>query len=272
MATNNGAYYDYADMAPKATFFRSSDRKTKTLTIKSGQVLKALSFVETDANGKAIAHGSLVETALADFDTALTTGQTLILAGLTFTSGSGGTTVAQLVEAWSGIPAGTAAAGINTLQGSKVSAVIGTFTAGTLTGYTTTKISATRVRFDAQGTGAASATDLAATGTGTAPTITITQYAASNKIAGVVVYDVDASAADVDAAVYQEASFWADALVWSVDTTVDTIELSDGTTKAVTAYNTGCAGTDAASNLLKQKFVEGSEFEPLGFIDVGRII
>ena len=136
-----------------------------------------------------------------------------------------------------------------------------------MTGYNTTSVSTTKVRFDASS--AASATDVAATGTGTAPTIVITQFASLNKIAGVLLFDVDASAGDVDATAYSEASFWASALTWAVDVAVDTITLVDGTTKAVTAYNTGCAGTSAASNLLKQKFVESTEFEPLGFLTAG---
>jgi hypothetical protein len=139
---------------------------------------------------------------------------------------------------------------------------VGTFTSGTLAGYSTTNINSTKVRFDAVGTGAASATDVAVTGTGSAAgSVAVTQFAAMKPIAGVLVYDVDATSADVDAAVYTEASFWAQALTWAVDVAVDTvITPSTGATVAVTAYNTGAAGTSAASNLLKSKFVEGSEF------------
>lgn len=153
MATNNGAYLDYPDYTPEAIFFRSSPRATKVVTVKSGQVLKARSFIETVTTvgadkGKAIAH-----------------------------SGN-----------------------------------------------------------------------------------------AAKKIAGVTLYDVDASAGDVEIAVYTEASFWADALVWSVNVGTDTITLPDGTTKAVTAYDTG-----ATTDLTKQQFVEGSEFEPLGFTKAGEV-
>lgn len=147
MAEYNGGFQSYPDRVTKKTFFRVDDRQTKTVTIKAGQVLKALSFVESDVDGKAIAHTGVV----------------------------GG-----------------------------------------------------------------------------------------NKIAGVTVFDVDASAADVDASIYVEASFWADALVWDVDPLVDVIDKFDGTAIAVTAYDTGCT-----TNLLKQKFVEGTEFEPLGFLTAG---
>jgi len=147
MADYNGGFVNYPDRVTKKTFFRADDRQTKTVTIKSGQVLKALSFVETDSAGKAIAHSGVV----------------------------GG-----------------------------------------------------------------------------------------KKIAGVTVFDVDASAGDVEASIYTEASFWASALVWSVDALTQTIDKFDGTTVAVTAYDTGCT-----TDLLKQKFVEGTEFEPLGFLTAG---
>ena len=84
-----------------------------------------------------------------------------------------------------------------------------------------------------------------------------------------MLFDVDASAGDVDATAYQEASFWAQALTWAVDVAVDVVTKVDGTTVAVTAYNTGCAGTSNTSNLLKQKFGESTEFEPLGFLSAG---
>lgn len=267
MAELNGGWSDYPNRVTKKIFFRADDRETKTVTIKSGQVIKALSFLETDASGKAIAHGGLTESATATFATALTSGQTLIIAGLTFTAGSGGASAIQVADMWSDLPAETGYVAAAALALAKYAVTVGTFTAGTLTGYATTKVSTTKIRFDS--TSAASATDVAATGTGGAPTIVISQYAALNKIAGVLLFDVDASAGDVDATAYTEASFWASALVWAVDVAVDTITLVDGTTKAVTAYNTGCAGTSATSNLLKQKFVENSEFEPLGFLSAG---
>lgn len=269
MATEyNGGLYSYNDRVTKKIFFRACERNTKSVTIKSGQVIKALSFLETDASGKCIAHGGLTESATVTFSAALTSGQTLIIAGLTFTAGSAGTTTAQLATVWSGLLDGvTAAAASAAILAAGIATTVGTFTSGSLAGYNTTLVSTTKVRFDA--TSAASATDVAATGTGTAPTIAITQYAALNKIAGVLVFDVDASAGDVDATVYQEASFWAQALTWAVDTAVDVVTKVDGSTVAVTAYNTGCAGTSATSNLLKQKFVESTEFEPLGFLSAG---
>jgi hypothetical protein len=275
MTDYNGGYQNFANRTRTKTFFRAADRNTKTITVKSGQVIKAYSFLESDVNGKMIAHGGLVESATVVFGASITTGQTVILAGLTFTAGSGSVTAIQLADIWSGLTVGDTAAVASAIILAKgySATVVGTFTSGTLAGYSTTNVNTTKVRFDAVGTGAASATDVAISGTGAAAgTVAITQYAALNKVAGVLAFDVDATSADVDASAYTEASFWADALVWAVDTAVDTVTKFDGTTVAVTAYNTGCAGTSAASNLLKQKFVEGTEFEELGFLSAGETL
>jgi len=159
----NGGLIKYPDRVTTRTFFRASDRHTKNVTVKAGQVLKAHSFVESiqggaDA-GKVIAHQ------------------------------------------------GTAGDGV------------------------------------------------------------------FNKIAGVTLYDVDASAADQVVPVYVEASFWADALVWAVDPEVDSILNSFGNTVAVTAYNTGVISPNAATTKrLQQQFVEQSGFEPLGFPSAGDVL
>jgi hypothetical protein len=253
---------------PSRKFFGADDTVSAVKTIKSGQVLKAGTFLESDSAGKLIAHGSIAESALVTFTTALTSGQTLIIAGLTWTAGSAGTTVAQLVTAWKDIAVSTGYAALATRTGG------GTFTAGTLTDYATEAVDANTVIFNAA-TALANATDVAATGTGTTPTITITAGTATfNKIAGVTMYDVNATSADVDTSIYIEASFWAqddgyDFLKWAIDPAVDIITLADSSTVACTAYNTGCKGTSKAAKLLKQKFVEGSEFTELGFYNTG---
>jgi len=271
MATNGG-WIQYPDYTPKAIFARAEDRCTKEATIKSGQVLKALTFLESDSSGKLIAHSGFNEGALVTF-AAITSGQTQILGGLTFTSGASGTTAAQLATAWATASVGdTAAAATTKIAAAGITAAMGTFTAGTLAGFETELFAPTKVMFNASAVAGTNPTDLAVTGTATAATISIVQGETSfNKIAGVLVYDVDATSADVPAAVYTEASFWADALVWAVDTAVDTITNASGATVACTAYNTGAFGTSAASNLLKQKFVEGSEFEPLTFAKAGEV-
>jgi S-layer protein len=268
----NGGWIAYPDYAPKAIFARASDRETKTSVIKQGQVLKALSFLQSDASGKLIAHSGFNEGAVVSF-AAITSGQTVILAGLTFTSGASGTTAAQLATAWATAATGdTAAAATTKIAAAGITAAMGTFTAGTLTGFETELYAATKVIFNAAAAAGTNPTDLAATGTATAPGIAIVQGSTTPaKIAGVLVYDVDATSADVPAAVYVEASFWADALVWAVDTAVDTITNASGAVVACTAYNTGAFGTSDASNLLKSKFVEGSEFDPLTFAKAGEV-
>lgn len=259
MAENNGAYIDYPDYTPKATFFRATPRATKPVKIKSGQVIKALSFLESDAQGVCSAHSGTSESSILSFDAALTNGQTLIVAGLTFTAGSSGTTVEELVTAFSGIEDGGDG---GTVDG-------GTFS-GTFTGYNAEGFDTNSVVFNAS-TIDTNPTDITVTGTGVgSTTLTVSGGDTSTTpIAGVLCFDVDASAGDVNASAYSEASFWADALVWAVDVTSDTIKLPDGTLLPVTAYNTGTHGDTEATNLLKQKFVEGSKFDPLGFTTDG---
>ena len=266
MTEYNGGFRSYDPLVTKQTFFRAEDRATDRVVIKSGQVLKALSLLETDSSGKVIAHGPITESNVVKFTTALTSGQTIIFGGLTFTAGASGATIAQLVTSWSGIAAGTAAASITWAVG-------GTFS-GTLTGWSTEAYNSISVVFNSNAPLTNTSPDLAVTGTPGASAVTITKTDGSttfNKVAGVLLYDVDASSADVVAEVYKEASFWADALVWAIDTTQDTITKPDGTTVACSAYNTGAFGTSTAANLLKKKFVENTEFEPLGFRNAGDI-
>lgn len=265
MAQNNGAWVDYADSTRKSTFFRATKRATKSVTVTSGQVLKAKSFLEsTDGTGKVIAHRGIAEKALVTFAD-ITNTQTLILGGLTFTA-SAACPKADLVAAWAGLTAGMTATQANAANVTgKITT--GTFTSGTFGNWNTYKSStADSVVFVATSPNT-NVTDLADTGTAADPTITTTAGTSVRKeIAGVLVYDVDASGGDVVAEAYIQASFWASALVWSA-TPNDTITLYDGTTKACTDYHTG-----AFTDLIKQQFVEGSKFEELGFLTAGETL
>lgn len=272
--TYNGGFYDYADRVTSPVFFRAESTRSKKATIKSGQVLKKYSFLQSDASGKLVARTGLSESAIVTFAT-ITTGQTLILGGLTFTAGSGSPTAAQLATIWGDLYDGITSTAANVLllaRGINASTV-GTFTSGTLSGWNTRVYDATGQVIFTSTTALTNVTDLADTGTATNPTILKQEGVTSlAPIAGVTMYDVDASAADVDAEVFIEASFWADALVWSVDTATDTITLHDGTTVACSAYNTGTTGFDKAStDLLRAKYVEGTEFEALGFLTEGEV-
>lgn len=273
----SGGFNSYADRVTKRIHFKKDVRtRQKQETIASGQVLLAGTFLERDATSPyhLKVHGSITESTLATFATALTVGQTLIVAGITFTSGASGTTAAQLITAFGnnglGIASGATAASLTGVTNAKNG---GTFTAGTLTDYNSETVDADTVVFNAA-TSAAAATDIAFTGTGAAPTLVKTEGTATfNKIAGLTMYDVNATSAAVDVEVYSEGSFWADDdgttfLKWVYDPS-EVLVKADGTTVALTAYNTGCAGDSDASNNLKRKFVEGSEFAEIGFINIG---
>lgn len=109
------------------------------------------------------------ETATVDFDTALTAGQTMILGGLTYTS-TGATTADELATAFANLADG-ATTGAGTATGSY---------SGALTGYSTgANLGSGRVVFTASTVG--NKTDLAATGTGTAPTITVVNGSAGTE-------------------------------------------------------------------------------------------
>lgn len=266
--TANGGWQQFPDRQIQRIFYRSDDRETKQAIIKSGQVIKALSFLQSDSEGKLVAHSGINEKALVTFPSKIDGTETVIIAGLTYTAGSNAVQQATLVSVWSGLPVGITAAEANTLKGITGSSV-GTFTAGTLTGYSSEgSATAGSVNFVST-TPYAGVTDLTVTGTGDASSVAVTAQTGdpAKDIAGISVFDVDASGGDVLTVVYCEASFWADALVWSVDPAVDTITLKDGTTKACTEYNTGCT-----TNALKAKFVERSEFANLGFLAAGEYL
>jgi hypothetical protein len=275
-SATQGGFNNYPNRATKKIFYGRGSTESQAATIASGQVLKAYTFLESNSAGKLIAHSGLAESAQMVVTAALTVGLTQIIAGLTFTSGASGTTASQLAAAWNnnglGIGVGT---GFAALTGVTNAVNGGTFTAGTLANYSTIVLStsvANEVVFNASVAG--NLTDIAVTGTGTAPTVSIVQGSANAAtIAGVTMYDVDATSGDTVAEVYREASFWGDddgnvALLWRVDPLVDTVTSALGVSVAVTAYNTGCSGITAASHLLKKKFVEASEFE-LGFVGIG---
>lgn len=100
------------------------------------------------------------ETAAATFGNALTTGQTMIIAGLTYTS-TAATTTAQLAAAFANLDNG-ATTGAGTLTGTY---------SGALTAYSSGPASGSSVTFTAETVG--NKTDLTATGTGTSPTFVI---------------------------------------------------------------------------------------------------
>jgi hypothetical protein len=103
----------------------------------------------------------------------LTLGQTMTLAGLTFTAGANGATKEQLATAFSNATAGISAASLNTLH-SLDDAHGGTFTSGSASGWTSGSASTDTVVFTST-IANANVDNLTSAGTGTAPVITRTQ-------------------------------------------------------------------------------------------------
>lgn len=272
MAEYNGGYQSYADKVTKEIFFKADDRYTKTATLKAGQVVKALTLLSSDADGKLVAYsGTIAESAIVKLNASLANTETTITAGLTVTA-SGVVTAAQWAAAILNYVYNGVAAGTNCTV------------SGTLSGYTVEKYDDDSLAFTST-SGLTNVTDLTATGTASAKvTLVVTSAATAVSslpyIAGVAVYDslaLDASGSSVDTeiAVYTEASFWADALVWAADANQDFILDAKGVSRACTAFNTGCAGipqSQADVKVLKrkrQKLVEASEFNNLGFRNMG---
>jgi len=277
MAEYNGGMTDYAASTKKNFYARASDRKTVSLKVKSGQVLKKGSFLQSDTvanGGKAIAHLGLSEAVIVLFAT-ITTGQTLILGGLTFTAGTGSVTAAQLATIWKDLAAGTTASAANTLLLARGidATVTGTFTAGTMTGWNSSLYNATGEVMFVSTTGLTNVADLADTGTATDPTFSKVDGATSfAPIAGVLLEDVNATSVDVIVEALKEAEVYANALCWGVNPSTDKMTDFDGTLVAYTAYNTGTiASSTRATQDLQTKFVENSGIG-LTFLSDGDIV
>ncbi len=152
-ATRNQSTVDYVS---QNIFIYGNRYQTGTFINNVGE------SIEAQDGFLVVRNSGTFETATAKF-VALTTGQTMIIAGLTYTS-TGATTAAQLATAFANLALGaTTGAGTAT----------GTYS-GALTGYATGAVSGASldtVVFTASTVG--NKTDLVATGTGTTPTFTI---------------------------------------------------------------------------------------------------
>lgn len=245
MANTNGGFNSY----PNKTIVYGSRgvepcKQTRPVTIASGQVIKAMSWLESNTSGKMIAKATMTETASTAFSGTMAATDTTILGGLTLTATATMTAV-EIVAAF--------------LTGSTTK---GTFT-GTLSGFTLQQGATTSILEAIATTYLTNVTNFAVTGTHTSLTATTTIVAGGttqNVAAGLLVYDVDATSADVVAQMYIAGNFWEEEILWEVDVATDTVLSSDGvTTVAVTAYNTGCV-----TSLARQKFIEntagGTEF------------
>lgn len=243
----NGGFQKYPERTTSRLFV---PEKTATVKVASGQVLKAMSWVELSATQTAedyplvVAARNITEVAKVTFATNLADTKTLAVAGLTITATGGAVTPAQVVE-------------ILTTQANVGFGVL----TGTLSGWTIAANDATSVVFYSTAIDA-SVSDLTATiasgGNMTATIAKVDGVASTYRRLpfGILAMDVDATSADVVTSVYTEAKGYESTLVWSVNTATDTITKADGTTVACTAYNTG-----AYSKALKQQFVAHTEFE-----------
>lgn len=124
-------------------------------------------------NVTSVASGGTTETASVAFAPAVAAGATITVGGLTFTT-AGAVTAAQLAAIFANLPAGTTAAAANTANAAAITAAGGgSFTAGTLTGYSSGAPSTNTVVFTSA-TPYLNVADLTVGGS-VAPTATITQ-------------------------------------------------------------------------------------------------
>lgn len=122
-------------------------------------------------NVASVASGGTTETASVAFAPAAAAGATITVGGLTFTT-TAAVTAPQLASIFANLAAGTTAAAANTANAAAM-AGLGSFTAGTLTGYSSGAPSSNTVVFTSSSP-FVNAADLAVGGTA-APTATITQ-------------------------------------------------------------------------------------------------
>ena len=122
-------------------------------------------------SGADVTSGGTTESGLITFNSALTSGQTFTVAGLTYTSGSAGTSATDLAIAFSNLSAGVTTGG---------GTLTGTYT-GTLTAYNSGNVDGTNsVRFASTTNNAGVSPDIAITGTGASvASIAVTQGGAT---------------------------------------------------------------------------------------------
>lgn len=243
--SQQNGFYNYPSKVHDKFFVGKGERKTRPVTVKQGQVLKARSLVESDSTGKMVAVKNFTEIGLLTLVGTLASTDTLTVAGLTVTATGGSVTAAEVVQAL--LTGATVGKGVVT--GSN-----------TLWDIKADPNSATKLYFFSTAMGT-NVTDLAVTGTHTSMTTDsvtkvdgVTTYRAP---AGILAFDVDATDGDVRASIYCEGDFYASGIVWGVDTSVDTVNVN-GTERACTTYNTGCY-----TELSQQRLLENCEIHIL---------
>ena len=153
--------------------FRSSNGGTATVLFTSATA--NTNVVDLSSSGTAAAPviaksdgvKSATETASALFK-AMNAGETLTLAGLTFTAGGGGATANQVANAFSGLSNNTAYSSLSAITNLTNG---GTFTDGTFTGWSTGSNGGTATVLFTSATANTNVVDLSSSGTAAAPVI-----------------------------------------------------------------------------------------------------
>jgi len=241
-SAQNGGFNAYPERVTRRGFVPECSQPT---VVAAGQVLKARSFVTSNAAGEMVACGNISEYAKLVMSGTAVNLDTVIMGGLTLTA-SATMTAEEIRDAF--------------ISGSTTK---GTFT-GALSGWELVADPANAATLWAYSTtGVTDVTDFVVTGTANTgtPTLTTTVTTVNGSATfqspeGILAFDVDATAGATPASIYTEVWAYASEIVWAVDTAVDVLTKADGTTVACTTYNTG-----AGTSLLKQKLVAGTEFE-----------
>ena len=129
--------------------------------------LQFLYGVNTDAASSKQLRSAQSETATTVFK-AMNAGETLTLAGLTFTAGGGGATANQVANAFSGLSNNTAYSSLSAITNLTNG---GTFTDGTFTGWSTGSNGGTATVLFTSATANTNVVDLSSSGTAAAPVI-----------------------------------------------------------------------------------------------------
>ena len=162
----------------KAEYTVSVDRFEVFATLDGNPVTPDASITPSTPPTRTAGAAAVTETNSVVFGS-LTSGETVIMAGLTFTAGASGATAAQVAAAFASITEGESYSTVNTNNSLTGASTGGVFTAGTVAGWNTGTRSTATVVFTST-TPYTNVTNLSNTGTATDPTITTTAGVAAS--------------------------------------------------------------------------------------------
>ena len=266
--------YSYPNMVRKPFFFRADERTTEVVTVAQGQVLKPLTFLESLADGRMVAHGSMVSSIELSLTNTLAATYAVDTITLHVTASGAGVTAETIAQAFTALFPTAQVSDLTAINANPLVVAIGNFTSANTSGSIwsvapyTISVSANTITFDCAVTsgGAIVASTYALS---TSITVARVVNATGNKISGLVAKDfvVDARASDVQVSAYTEVSLYAAVINWKQDPLVDTILDANNIPVPCTYYDTGTQGNP----LLMKKFVEQTNFSPLGFLAIGEV-